>query len=139
MKIKILVVDDEPEITDSLVRILKVEGYDATGVTNPLIALEMVKRDNYLVVISDIQMPEMRGTELLRRIKEYNGMIQVIIITGYITIDNILTCLRRGANDCFFKPLKDKDELLAAVKVAADKLLRWEQVIAEMVKTKAAT
>lgn len=139
MKIKILVVDDEPEITDSLVRILRIEGYEADGVTNPITALEMVKKDNYLVVISDIQMPEMRGTELLRSIKEYNGMIQVIIITGYITIDNILTCLRRGANDCFFKPLKDKDELLNAVKVATGKLERWEQVISQMVKLKAAS
>lgn len=139
MKIKILVVDDEPEITDSLVRILRIEGYEADGVTNPITALEMVKKDNYLVVISDIQMPEMRGTELLRRIKEYNGMIQVIIITGYITIDNILTCLRRGANDCFFKPLKDKDELLNAVKVATGKLERWEQIISQMVKLKAAS
>lgn len=139
MKIKILVVDDEPEITDSLVRILRLEGYEADGVTNPITALEMVKKDNYLVVISDIQMPEMRGTELLRAIKEYNGMIQVIIITGYITIDNILTCLRRGANDCFFKPLKDRDELLNAVKVAIGKLERWEQVISQMVKMKAAS
>lgn len=139
MKIKILVVDDEPEITDSLVRILRIEGYEADGVTNPITALEMVKKDNYLVVISDIQMPEMRGTELLRSIKEYNGMIQVIIITGYITIDNILTCLRRGANDCFFKPLEDKNELLGAVKVATDKLKRWEQVISQMVKMKAAS
>ena len=139
MKIKILVVDDEPEITESLVRILRLEGYEADGVTNPITALEMVKKDNYLVVISDIQMPEMRGTEMLRKIKEYNGMIQVIIITGYITIDNILTCLRRGANDCFFKPLKDKDELLNAVKVATGKLERWEQVISQMVKMKAAS
>ncbi|MFQ5432137.1 MAG: response regulator [Nitrospinota bacterium] len=139
MKIKILVVDDEPEITESLVRILRIEGYDATGVTNPLTALEMVKKENYLIVISDIQMPEMRGTELLRSIKEYNGMIQVIIITGYVTIDNILTCLRRGANDCFFKPLKDSKELLNAVKVATGKLERWEQVISEMVRVKAAS
>ena len=137
MKIKILVVDDEPEITESLVRILRIEGYDATGVTNPLTALEMVKKENYLIVISDIQMPEMRGTELLRSIKEYNGMIQVIIITGYVTIDNILTCLRRGANDCFFKPLKNSEELLGAVKVATAKLERWEKVISEMVKIKA--
>lgn len=139
MKIKILVVDDEPEITESLVRILRIEGYEADGVTNPLTALEMVKKENYLVVISDIQMPEMRGTELLRSIKEYNGMIQVIIITGYVTIDNILTCLRRGANDCFFKPLKNSEELINAVKVATGKLERWEKVISEMVKMKAAS
>ncbi len=137
MKTKILVVDDEPEVTDSLVRILCAEGYNAAGVTNPIIALEMVKKENYLIVISDIQMPEMRGTELLKRIKEYNGMIQVIIITGFVTIDNILTCLRRGANDCFFKPLEDSDGLLNAVRVAMEKLKRWEQVITNPVKMKA--
>ena len=137
MNIKVLVVDDEPEITESLVRILKMEGYDAAGVTNPLVALDMVKKENYLIVVSDIQMPEMRGTELLQKIKEYNGMIQVIIITGFVTIDNILTCLRRGANDCFFKPLKNSEALLGAVGVAKEKLVRWENIIGELVKMKA--
>lgn len=135
-KRKLLVVDDESEVTEAIVKALTLEGYDVTGTTNPVEALEMIKKGNFMIVISDIQMPEMRGTELLKEIKSYNGMIQVIIITGFVTIDNILTCLELGANDCFFKPIKMKGELLKAVKTAVAKLERWEQVINELVKKK---
>ncbi|GMT42409.1 MAG: hypothetical protein IEMM0002_0820 [bacterium] len=137
MKRKILVVDDDRDIVASLTRVLQMEGYDVTGETNPITALKIIKNDNFLIVVSDIQMPEMRGTELLRQIKEFNGMIQVIIITGFVTIDNILSCLSLGANDCFFKPFKDKSELISAVKTASGKLERWEQIINNLVRMKA--
>lgn len=136
MNKKILVVDDEPEIVNSIVRFLRLEGLEAEGETDPVAALEIIKKDNYLIVVSDIQMPQMRGTELLKKLKEYNGMIQVIILTGYVTIDNILTCLSLGANDCFFKPLKDNTEFLDAVKASVAKLERWQAIIGELVKLK---
>ena len=85
-------------------------------ITNdPYTALKMIHEGNYLIVISDIAMPGMTGIELLSRIKEYNGMIQVIMVTGYVTLDNILTCLRLGADDCFLKPLADLDNLKESV------------------------
>ena len=57
----------------------------------------------------------MTGLELLRKIKEYNAFIQVIIITGKITINNALNAFRYGASDCFFKPFKDPNEVIDAV------------------------
>ncbi len=125
----ILIVDDEKPITDTLSRYFTLEGYDVRTANNPFVALRMIHRENILVVISDIAMPGMTGVELLQRIKQYNGMIQVIMITGYVTLDNILSCLRLGADDCFIKPLTDLGALRTAVDEAVVKLRKWHDLM----------
>ncbi len=130
--IKILVVDDEREITEALRRYFTFEGYAVDVANDPYTALKMINQGNYLIVISDISMPGMTGVELLRRIKAHNGMIQVIMITGYVTLENILTCLRLGADDCFLKPLTDMDLLLQAVNEALAKLNKWSQLMLDV-------
>ena len=136
MEIKILVVDDETGITNSLVRYFSLMGYDVAETNDPQEALEMIYRDNYMIVISDIMMPGMSGTELLVKVKQYNGMIQVIMMTGVVTIENVLKCLRHGANECFLKPLDDLDAVKSSVDEAIDKLNKWESLIKNMVKRK---
>lgn len=133
-QIKILVVDDEKEITDALRRFFTFEGYVVEVANDPYTALRMVMKDNFLVVISDIAMPGMTGVELLSRIKKYNGMIQMIMITGYVTLDNILTCLRLGADDCFLKPLSDMSRLQKAVEEAIAKLQKWNNLMLDISK-----
>lgn len=133
-QIKILVVDDEKEITDALRRFFAFEGYVVEVANDPYTALRMVMKDNFLVVISDIAMPGMTGVELLSRIKKYNGMIQMIMITGYVTLDNILTCLRLGADDCFLKPLSDMSRLQKAVEEAIAKLQKWNNLMLDISK-----
>lgn len=132
MKIRILAVDDEKDITDLLVRHLTFLGHDVTGTNDPKAALKMVEDGDYTIVISDIVMPGMDGLELLRRIKEYNGSIQVIMITGYVTIHNILTAMRRGAETVFFKPLSDLDRLEAAINDCIKKIDRWQNILKEL-------
>ncbi len=131
--VKILVVDDEANVTDTIRRYLSFEGYEVDVANDPYSALRMVHRENYLVVITDIAMPGMNGVELLGRIKDYNGMIQVIVITGHVTIENILSCLRLGADDCFLKPLGDMEDLGAAVAEAVSKLKKWNALMGELV------
>lgn len=138
MDIKILIVDDEESITASLTRYFDLMGYKASATSSPLEALRMVENDNYMVVISDIVMPEMGGIELLKRIKKFNGMIQVIMMTGVVTIENVLACLRNGANECFLKPLDDLEDMKNAVDEAVGKLEKWERLIRSMVKRKSA-
>jgi len=133
-QIKILIVDDEKEITDALRRFFTFEGYLVETANDPYTALRMVMKDNFLVVISDIAMPGMTGVELLSRIKKYNGMIQMIMITGYVTLDNILTCLRLGADDCFLKPLSDMTRLQTAVEEAIAKLQKWNTLMLDISK-----
>jgi CheY-like chemotaxis protein len=136
MNVKVLIVDDEESIVNALTRYFALWEYDVTGTTSPLEALEMIKTDNYMVVVSDIMMPGMSGIEMLREIKRYNGMIQVVMMTGVVKIENVLSCLRFGANDCFLKPIEDLELVKAAVDDAIARLARWEELIRSMVKRK---
>lgn len=136
METKILIVDDEEGITNSLVRYFRMHDYNVDGVNSPVKALEMIHNENYMIVISDIMMPEMSGIEMLRRIKDFNGMIQVIMMTGVVTIENVLSCLRYGANDCYLKPLDDLSVIKDAVDSASSKLNKWENLIKQMIHRK---
>lgn len=133
---KILIVDDEEGITNSLVRYFRLLGYKVDGVNSPIQALEMIHNENYMIVVSDIMMPEMSGIEMLGKIKSFNGMIQVIMMTGVVTIENVLACLRNGANDCYLKPLDDLTIMKAAVDEAIARLAKWENMIKQMVGRK---
>ncbi|GEM_PF-683021 len=128
---RILVVDDEPEVVNMIVRNFRLEGYDIEGVHGPLEALEKVKSSNFKVVICDIKMPEMNGVDLLKEIKKIDGIAQVIMITGYVTPSNIVSSLSRGANDCLFKPL-DMDQLKQAVDNSLQKIERFHRIIGEL-------
>lgn len=129
---RLLIVDDEKAITDTLARFFEFEGYSVITVNDPYSALKAVSRESVFVVISDIAMPGMSGVELLKRIKQYNGMIQVIMITGFVTLENILTCLRYGADECYLKPLSDLGVLKRAVDEALAKLRRWQDLMLEI-------
>ncbi len=135
MNVKILVIDDDETVTDSLVRLLEFEEYDVDAINNPNEAMSMIEKTNYMLIVCDISMPGKNGIELLREIKEFNGMIQVIMITGFVTMENILSCLQLGASDCLFKPL-DLDELRAAVGEAAGKINKWEKILKGLQKGK---
>lgn len=136
MRYKILVVDDEESIVNAVTRYLDLYDYDVVGATDPVEALEKVKEENVMVVISDIMMPGMSGIELLAAVKEFNGMVQVIMMTGVEKIENILECLRLGANNCFLKPLDDLEQVREAVDDSFRRLARWEELIRSMVKRK---
>jgi len=111
---RVLIVDDEQEILDALEAAF-LTTLDIYTTDNPITALEMIKETHFHVVIADIAMPQMNGLSLLRKIKEYNAFIQVIMITGYITITNALNAFRYGASDCFFKPFEDLNQIIDAV------------------------
>lgn len=132
MKIKILIVDDEKNITDMMVRYFSFEGYDVTGCNDPVEALEMIKNDNYLICILDIQMPKLNGTDLLKEIKLYNGMIGVIMMTAYATTENVLTCLRRGAETCFLKPIDDLEGIKKYVDNVVKRFNDWQNLIIQL-------
>lgn len=136
MDIRLLVVDDEENITSSLTRYFKLMDYKVDSCNSPVEALEMIQKNNYMVVISDISMPEMTGIELLQKIKEYNGMIQVIMITGVVTVENVLGGLKGGANECLLKPLDDLAVLKEAVDHSVAKLKKWEDMLKNMVSRK---
>ncbi len=129
MKVHLLIVDDEADIRDAVARHFRLSGYDADTAENGRQALEMLENHRYDVVISDIIMPEMNGPDLLRAIREQYPMIHVVMMTGHVELENVLTCMRRGADTCIFKPFRDFQELDAAVIRAVEAIQRWLQIM----------
>ena len=94
---KILVVDDEITYCEALSLTLKNEGYEVSGITDPKIAIEMVRDEKFDLIISDLKMPEMSGTELLKEIKSIKPEIYFIILTAFGTIKNAVEAMKYGA------------------------------------------
>jgi two-component system, OmpR family, response regulator ChvI len=82
---KILIVDDEPDITLTLRKGLELNGYDVHSFNDPLVALSSYKPDIYDLLVIDIRMPNMTGFELYRKIKELDSKVRVCFITAFET------------------------------------------------------
>jgi DNA-binding NtrC family response regulator len=112
---RILVVDDEDIIRESLSFILRKEKYEVEEAANGKIAFEMLKESSYDLVITDLEMPEMKGIELLDELRKVNLQTNTIVITAYGSMETAIAALRSGASDYILKPV-EFDELLIKVK-----------------------
>ncbi len=112
---KILVVDDEEIIRQSLSFVLNKEGYVVDEAENGKIAYDKLLEDTYDLVITDLEMPGMKGIELLEKVKKVNIQTSVIIITAYGSLDTAISALRNGASDYLLKPI-EFDELLIKIR-----------------------
>ena len=121
----ILVVDDEQQICDMLSRHLRFQGFPVDTASNGAEALERMSVKRYDLVITDIMMPVMDGVALLHEIRDQYPMVHCIIITGQITLDNILTCMRLSADYCIYKPLEDLGELEECVRKSLNQIEHW--------------
>lgn len=102
----ILVVDDEEAVLRLFQKILKKEEYTVLMANNGKTALEQVERKRPDLVILDLKMPDMSGIETLRRINRLNENIEVIIITGYGSMETARAAMRLGAYDYITKPFE---------------------------------
>ncbi|MFZ0391160.1 MAG: sigma-54 dependent transcriptional regulator [Calditrichia bacterium] len=112
MAIRILIVDDEPTIRETLSVVLNEEGYNAETAANGQEALEKLTENNFDLVITDLKMPEIGGIELLEKIKQKAPRTSVMIITAYATVESAIQALRLGAYDYMIKPLEFDDVIL---------------------------
>ncbi|HZY10292.1 MAG TPA: sigma-54 dependent transcriptional regulator [Bacteroidota bacterium] len=112
---RILVVDDEVIIRESISFILTKEGYIVTEAPNGKVAYEKLRSEPYDLVITDLEMPEMKGIELLDHVLQLNPQSSVIIITAYGSLDTAITAIRKGASDYILKPI-EFDELIVKIK-----------------------
>jgi DNA-binding NtrC family response regulator len=126
---KILIVDDEEIIRDSLTFILRKEGYDVEEARNGTQALEKVMNAPFDIVITDIEMPEMRGTELLEKIALCSPQTFVVIITAYGSIETAIEALRKGAYDYILKPIEFEDLLFRIRKLLEHRNLSLENTL----------
>ena len=102
---KILVIDDERSIRNSMKDILQYEGHEVVLAENGMEGLVSVKSEKPDIVFCDIKMPKMEGIEVLERIKEFSADTPVIMISGHGTIDTAIEAIRKGAYDFIEKPL----------------------------------
>ena len=119
---KILVIDDERSIRNSMKDILQYEGHEVVLAENGMEGLVSVKSEKPDIVFCDIKMPKMEGIEVLERIKEFSADTPVIMISGHGTIDTAIEAIRKGAYDFIEKPL-DLNRILITIKNATDKHL----------------
>ncbi|MGL5683439.1 MAG: sigma-54-dependent transcriptional regulator [Marinifilaceae bacterium] len=117
---KVLVIDDERSIRNSMKDILQFENYDVILAENGMEGIVAVKNDKPDVVFCDIKMPKMEGIEVLERIKEFSPDTPVVMISGHGTIDTAIEAIKKGAYDFIEKPL-DINRILITIKNATDK------------------
>ena len=116
-KKNILVVDDDKIILDSLCEFLSLEGFQTSGAGTVKGALAKLEEENYCLVLTDVNLPDGDGLELLSIIKRNYPQTVVVVITGYGTIDSAVKAIKSGAYDYLTKPIID-DELRLAVERA---------------------
>ncbi len=108
---KVLLVDDEEEFLETLVKRLRRRNLSVTGVNSGERALEMLAQDPADVVVLDVKMPGMGGLETLREIKKRCPLVEVIMLTGHASMEVAIEGMEVGAFDYLMKPM-DIDELL---------------------------
>src|SRR5215216_2467841 len=120
MKSRILVIDDEAAIRDSLRMILEYEGYEFLGAATGQDGLAMVERENPDLVFLDIKMPGMDGLEVLQRIKAADETVPVVMISGHATVTTAVDATKLGALDFIEKPLAS-ERVLVTIRNAMDR------------------
>ena len=105
---KVLLIDDEKDAADSLSSWFEDKGYSIKTAYSGKEGIEYVMNFNPDVVVTDIKMPDMSGLEVLSAIKEYDEMIQVIVITAFDDMDTTIEAIQKGAYDYLAKPLDIK-------------------------------
>jgi two-component system nitrogen regulation response regulator NtrX len=118
---KILVVDDERAIRSTLKEILEYEKYSVADAPDGVEALELIKNDQFDVILLDIKMPRMDGLEVLEEILKISDT-PVVMISGHGTIETAVEAIKKGAYDYIAKPL-DLNRLLITIRNALDKSL----------------
>ena len=118
---KILIIDDERSIRNSLKEILADEGYEVDVAENGIQGVEMVDKEKYNIIFCDIKMPEMDGIEVLDKLISMGVDSAVVMISGHGDIDTAVECIKKGAFDFIRKPL-DLNRILITIKNATDKV-----------------
>ena len=126
----VLIIDDEKEICESIQMILEYEGYNVDYSVKASEGLDKLEAIPFSALLLDIQMPEMNGFEVLKKIKENNNKVSVIIISAHGSVENAIKATRLGAFDFIEKPI-DRDKLLISIRNAVEQsnlLLENEEI-----------
>lgn len=121
-ELRVLIVDDEDDFRETIVKRLINRKMYAEGAENGFKALEILDQKDFDVVVLDIKMPGIDGIETLKRIKAKKPEVEVIMLTGHVSVEFGITGMRLGAFDYVMKPAP-MPELLDKIRQAYDKKL----------------
>ena len=136
---RILVIDDDENITKVVAAILKDQGYSVDIAGTGTDAIKKTQKNHYDLMLVDIRLPDMEGTEVLTKVHDTTPKIRKIIVTGYPTLQNAVTAVNKGADAYIMKPF-DVEKMLATVKEQLEKQEQErrfsEERVAEFIETR---
>jgi len=130
-KRNVILVDDDPIITRLAEKYLRAEfrtEFALTVFNDPREARRAIDETGCDLLLTDIQMPELTGIEMLRFAKQRNAWTQVIFLTGHSTWDHIAAAIESGATDYLLKPL-ERSDFLRVVHQACERIDRWQNAV----------
>ena len=134
MSEKVLLVDDEKEFLEIMSERMRARGMVVTTTESADQALAMIEKESFDAIIMDFQMPEIDGMEALKAIKNKKPELQIILLTGYATVEKTVEAMKIGATDFLEKPA-DIESLVEKIKKAkAEKMLLVEKQTEEKIK-----
>jgi two-component system, OmpR family, response regulator len=110
-KFRVLIVDDEPDFVETIVKRLKGKGLEVEGVLNGKDAIALLDKAEFDVCVLDVKMPGMDGLETLSEMKKKNSLMEVIMLTGHGSVESGIRGLQLGAYDYIMKPVPFGDLL----------------------------
>jgi DNA-binding NtrC family response regulator len=129
---EILHVDDDPQFTRLVKARLQAYDIKTCPLNDPRECVDRVIYDGYRMVLLDIDMPDVDGLQLLADIKRHDGGIQVVMLTGLVTLSSALRSFRLGAEACLFKPMEDFGPLVDAIHRTFRKIDGWWSTLEQL-------
>ena len=139
-KKRILVIDDDEHVRQSMARVLELEGYHVDTAKTGAEAVEKSKLNFYNLALIDIRLPDMEGTELLTAMRDTVPRMVKVMVTGYPSVKNAIDAVNKGADGYVTKPITNIDTFLQKIKTHLKKQEESEQYseekLADFVKTR---
>lgn len=127
----LLIVDDETSIRSLLKEHLSKLNFDILTAENGEDALRKLEEHKVDIIISDIIMPCMDGVELVKRVRIEHPIVRIIMMTGYVNIENLLICVQNQVDTVIFKPFNSLDEFTISVEKSLEHLKHWQDKLKE--------
>ena len=128
----ILHIDDDPAILRLVAGRLACEGYEVVSSSDPTDVESLLLESRARICLLDISMPQVDGLEVLKQIKRIDGGVQVIMLTGLVSMNAVLDSLRNGAEALYFKPILNFEPLLEILSDSCRKADRWKHTLEEL-------
>jgi len=129
-----LIVDDEPGICRLLETLFLEEGHDVLSAQKPLAALDLLRREKFDVVITDIRMPKVNGLQILEAVRQLSPRTAVILMTAHSSVESAIQAVKLGASDYILKPFRN-DQIKLAVYRLLDRERAAQTPAAEQLST----